>query len=157
MHKLYRSIEADRNASAAERGYLVWQVLMEPPSCTPKNDVLIGVPGPGPSGGRIFGMGVGAGQSIDSRGDNSSSLIGPAGSSPLGPAGGVSLAGGIGHAPAGGDSLAAGVEHGPAGGVSLAGGGGGWMEGAAAEYVAGLSAGAETPSAAVFAALLGGR
>lgn len=42
--------EADRNASAAERGYHTWQVLMEPPSCTPKNDVLIGIPGSRGSG-----------------------------------------------------------------------------------------------------------
>ena len=37
-------VEADRNASAAERGYDTWQVLMEPPGCTPKNDVLVGIP-----------------------------------------------------------------------------------------------------------------
>ena len=37
-------VEADRNASAAERGYATWQVLMEPPGCTPKNDVLVGIP-----------------------------------------------------------------------------------------------------------------
>lgn len=37
-------VEADRNASAAERGYNTWQVLMEPPGCTPKNDVLVGIP-----------------------------------------------------------------------------------------------------------------
>ena len=29
---------------AAERGYAVWQMVMEPPWCTPKNDVLVGSP-----------------------------------------------------------------------------------------------------------------
>lgn len=37
-------IEWDRNMRAAERGYAVWQVVMEPPWCTPKNDVLVGSP-----------------------------------------------------------------------------------------------------------------
>ena len=37
-------IEWDRNMRAAERGYAVWQMVMEPPWCTPKNDVLVGSP-----------------------------------------------------------------------------------------------------------------
>ena len=37
-------VEADRNAYAAERGYRVYQVLMEPAACTPKNDILVGIP-----------------------------------------------------------------------------------------------------------------
>lgn len=48
-------VEADRNASAAERGYETWQVLMEPPGCTPKNDVLVGIPSTDPDCAAEFG------------------------------------------------------------------------------------------------------
>ena len=37
-------VEADRSTHATEHGYTTWQVLMEPATCTPKNDVLIGIP-----------------------------------------------------------------------------------------------------------------
>lgn len=43
-------VEADRNRSASERGYATWQTVMEPPGCTPKNDVLVGVPSSQPEG-----------------------------------------------------------------------------------------------------------
>ena len=43
-------VEADRNRSASERGYATWQTVMEPPGCTPKNDVLVGVPSSRPEG-----------------------------------------------------------------------------------------------------------
>ena len=43
-------VEADRNRSASERGYATWQTVVEPPGCTPKNDVLVGVPSSQPEG-----------------------------------------------------------------------------------------------------------
>ena len=37
-------VEWDRGMFARERGYRVYLSRMEPPSCTPKNDVLVGWP-----------------------------------------------------------------------------------------------------------------
>lgn len=44
-------VDKDRLEHARERGYHVELLSMEPRDCTPKNNLLIGVP---PSRGRLF-------------------------------------------------------------------------------------------------------
>ena len=110
---------------------MTWQCLMEPPACTPKNDVLIGIPGYGfPRGGRSS-PGGGLGTSAEEEEEEEEAL---------------SRGGWAGDA---------------GGGAGGGGGGGvsdcvGWMAAAAKEYEAGLMETAETPSAVVFASLLDG-
>ena len=108
---------------------MTWQCLMEPPACTPKNDVLIGIPGYDFQRGGRSGPGGGSRTSIEEEEEEA-------------------LSGGGWAGDAGG-----GAGGGGGGGVS---GCVGWMAAAAKEYEAGLMEKAETPSAAVFASLLDG-
>jgi hypothetical protein len=37
-------LERDRNMSAEESGYRTWMIECWPPTCTPKNDIIVGIP-----------------------------------------------------------------------------------------------------------------
>ena len=131
--------------------------MQEPPTCTPKNDVLIGVPGcdggEGPRGGLSPTHTGGSVRHVHCARQDRPDRVGSQDRQDEEDSDSGAHTGTLNRTDGDGDDRCVRRVSGHEG---MRGESGGWMAAAAVEFAAGLSARAETPAAAIFASLLSG-